>query len=96
MLYRQSLKQTLRILLHCRFKDFFNILRASEESLHEHTTISILTFITRLIAIKSKFVFSNNYYKELLNQISDVLPNNHKMPKYMYQSKNVVCSQYRV
>jgi hypothetical protein len=40
--------------------------------------------VTRLMAIKSKFVFSNNYYKELLNLISDVLPNNHKMPKDIY------------
>jgi hypothetical protein len=39
------------------------------------------------MAIKSKFAFSNNCYKELLNLISDVLPENHKMPKDMYQSK---------
>jgi hypothetical protein len=30
---------------------FFNILRASKELLHEHTTISILAFVTRLTAI---------------------------------------------
>jgi hypothetical protein len=36
---------------------FFDILRASEEPLHEHTTVSVLTFMTRLIAIKSKFTF---------------------------------------
>jgi hypothetical protein len=62
----------------------FNILRASEEPLHEHITVSVLTFVTRLTAIRSKFVFSNNCYKELLNLISDVLPNNHKMTKDMY------------
>jgi hypothetical protein len=38
----------------------FNILRASEEPLHEHTTVSILDFVTRLMAIKSNFAFSNN------------------------------------
>jgi hypothetical protein len=64
---------------------FFDILRASEEPLHEHITVSILAFVTHLMAIKLKFVFSNNCYKELLNLISDVLPNNHKMPKDMYQ-----------
>jgi hypothetical protein len=66
---------------------FFYILRDSEEPYHEHTTITILTFITSLMAIKSKFAFSNNYYKEMLNLISDVLSNNHKMTKDMYQSK---------
>jgi hypothetical protein len=66
---------------------FFDILRASEEPLHEHTTVSVLAFTIRLMTIKSKFSFSINCYNELLNLISDVLPMNHKMPKDMYQSK---------
>jgi hypothetical protein len=37
-----------------------------------------------------KFAFSNNYYKELLNLISDVLPDNHKMSKDIYQSKKLL------
>jgi hypothetical protein len=64
---------------------FFDMLRASEESLHEHTIISILAFVTHLMAIKSKFTFSNKCYKLLLSLISDVLPSNHKMSKDMYQ-----------
>jgi hypothetical protein len=63
------------------------MLRASEESLHEHIIVSVIAFVTRLIVIKSKFTFSNNCYKELLNLINVVLPNNHKMPKDMYLSK---------
>jgi hypothetical protein len=69
---------------------FFEMLRASEESLHEHTTVSILTFMTRLTIIESKFTFSNKCYKELLSLISDVLPSNHMMPKDMYQSKKLL------
>jgi hypothetical protein len=42
------------------------------------------------MAIKSKFAFLNNCYKELLNLISDVLPMNHTMPKDMYQSKKLL------
>jgi hypothetical protein len=38
---------------------FFDMLRASEEPLHEHTTVSILAFVTRIRSIKSKLVFSN-------------------------------------
>jgi hypothetical protein len=75
---------------------FFDILRALEESLHEHTTVSVLAFVTHLLAIKLEFAFSNNCYKEPVNLISDVLPMNHKMPKDMYQSKNAFCSQYEV
>jgi hypothetical protein len=82
----------VRILLHQRCKFFFDILRASEESLHEHTTVSILTFVTRLTGIKSKFAFSNKCCKELLSLINDVLHSNHKMPKDMYQSKKLLSS----
>jgi hypothetical protein len=67
---------------------FFNMLRVSEESLHEHTIVTVLAFVTHLMVIKSKFAFSNKYYKELLSLTNDVLPNNHKMSKDMYQSKN--------
>jgi hypothetical protein len=67
---------------------FFDMLKVSEEPLHEHTTVSILSFITHITSIKSKFAFSNKCYKELLRLFSDVLPSNHKMPKDMYQSKN--------
>jgi hypothetical protein len=52
--------------------------------------VTILVFVTRLMTIKSKFAFSNNCYKELLNLISDVLPENHKMPKDMYESKKLL------
>jgi hypothetical protein len=65
---------------------FFDMLRALEELLHEHTTVSVLAFVTRLTNIKSKFAFSNKCYKELLSLFTDVLPSNHKMPKDMYQS----------
>jgi hypothetical protein len=69
---------------------FFELLKAIEEPLHQHTKVTVLVFVTRLMAIKSKFAFSNNCYKELLKLISDVLPENHKMPKDMYQSKKLL------
>jgi hypothetical protein len=68
-------------------KKFFDPLKAVEEPLHEHTTVSILTFMTQLMAIKSKFAFSNNCYNELLNLISKVFPPNHKMSKDVYQCR---------
>jgi hypothetical protein len=71
---------------------FFDMLRASEETLHEHMTVSVLAFVTRLTAIKSKFAFSKKCYNDLLSLINDVLPNNHKMPKDMYHSKTLFSS----
>jgi hypothetical protein len=75
---------------HSRRLKFFDMLKASEEPLHEHTTVSVLAFITHITSIKSKFTFSSKCYKELLRLFSDVLPSNHKMPKDMYQSKKLL------
>jgi hypothetical protein len=69
---------------------FFDMLRASEEPLHEHMIVSVLAFVTHIASIKSKFTFSNKCYKKLLSLVSDVLPSNHKMPKDIYQSKKLL------
>jgi hypothetical protein len=70
--------------------EFFRLLKALEESLHEHTKVTLLAFVTQLMAIKSKFFFSNNCYNELLKLIGDVLLNPNKLPKDMYNFKKLV------
>jgi hypothetical protein len=70
---------------------FFKLLKDSEELLHEHTDVSILAFVTRLMAIKSKyFFFSNNCYNEILKLLGDVLPKPNKLSKDMYHSKTII------
>jgi hypothetical protein len=71
-------------------KEFFRLLKASEELLHKHTKVTVLTFVTRHMAIKSKLFLSNNGYNELLKLIRDVLSNPNKLPKDMYHSKKHV------
>jgi hypothetical protein len=39
------------------FLDFFKLIKDSEEPLHEHTNVILLAFMTRLMAIKSKYFF---------------------------------------
>jgi hypothetical protein len=41
-------------------EEFFRLLKASEELLHGHTKVTVLTFVTRLMALKCRFFFSNN------------------------------------
>jgi hypothetical protein len=69
---------------------FFKLLKASEEPLYEHTEVALLAFITRLVAIKSKYFFSNNCCNDLLKLINDILLKPHKVPKDMYQSKKMM------
>jgi hypothetical protein len=71
-------------------EEFFRLLQASEELLHGHTKVTMLAFVTQLMAIKSKFFFSNNCYNGLLKLFGDVLPNANKVSKDMYHSKKLV------
>jgi hypothetical protein len=71
-------------------EEFFRLLKALEEPLYEHTKVTSLAFVTRLMAIKSKFFFSNNCNNELMKLVGDVLPNPNKLPKDMYHSKKLV------
>jgi hypothetical protein len=71
-------------------KAFFKPLKASEEPLHEHTEVTLLAFITRLMVIKSKYFFSNNCHNDLVKLIGDILSKPHKVPKDMYQSKKIM------
>jgi hypothetical protein len=69
---------------------FFKLIKASEESLYEHTEVILLAFITRLVVIKFKYFFSNNCYNNLLKLISGILSKPHKVPKGMYQSQKMM------
>jgi hypothetical protein len=59
MLCGQTLKQTEDPPTP-EVQKYFDVLRASEESLHEHMIVSVIAFVTRLTTIKSKLAFSNN------------------------------------
>jgi hypothetical protein len=52
--------------------------------------VTLLAFISRLVAIKSKYFFSNNCYNDLVKLIIDILLKLHKVPKDMYQSKKMM------
>ncbi|WVZ52147.1 hypothetical protein U9M48_003235 [Paspalum notatum var. saurae] len=70
-------------------EEFFKLLQASEEPLHEHTKVSLLAFVTWLLAIESKYFFSNKCFNDLVQLIGDVLPQPHKLPNDMYQCKRL-------
>jgi hypothetical protein len=69
---------------------FFDLLKELEGCLHGQIDVIVLEFVNRLMSIKSKFAFSINCYKELMDLIREVLPTGHKMPKDMYPSKKLL------
>jgi hypothetical protein len=44
----------------------------------------------RLMGIKSKYNFSNQWYNDIMKLIIDLIPMKHNMPKNLYQSKKIV------
>jgi galactose-1-phosphate uridylyltransferase len=52
--------------------------------------MTLYAFITQLMAVKSKYFFSNNCYNDLMKLINDILSKPHKVPKGMYQSKKMM------
>jgi hypothetical protein len=57
---------------------------------HYGTTMTVLQVVTRLMAMKTKYNFSNNCYNDIIKLINDLIPSNHKMSKNLYQSKKIV------
>jgi hypothetical protein len=71
-------------------KEFYKLLEASEDKVHEGTDVSVLQAVTRLMVMKSKYNFSNNCYNDIVKLIIDLIPSNHNMPKDLYHCKKIV------
>jgi hypothetical protein len=69
---------------------FHRLLDASGEKVHEGTDVTVLQAVTRLMAMKSKYNFSNKCYNDIVKLMIDLIPPNHKMPKDLYQSKKIL------
>jgi hypothetical protein len=67
---------------------FFDMLTASNKPLHGHTKVSQLDAITRLLAMKYQFNISIACFDAFLAVIATLLPDGHKLPLNMYESKN--------
>jgi hypothetical protein len=57
---------------------------------HDGTDFTILQAVTRLMAMKSKYNFSNQCYNDIMKLTIDLIPMKHNMSKDLYQSKKIV------
>ena len=71
-------------------KEFYAMLSASQEPLHNFTQVSRLTAVTRLMGIKSQHNLSVECMDNLLTLLGDVLPQGHKMPSNLYECKRLL------
>jgi hypothetical protein len=71
-------------------QNFYKLLAASEEKVHDGTDVTVLQAVTCLMAFKSKYSFSNQCYNDIVKLIIDLILAKHNMSKDLYQSKKIV------
>jgi hypothetical protein len=71
-------------------QNFYRLLAASEEKVHDGTNVTVLQVVTHLMTFKSKYSFLNQYYNDIMNLIIDLIPAKHNIPKDLYQSRKIV------
>jgi hypothetical protein len=63
-------------------QNFYRLLVASEEKVHNGTDVTVLQAVTRLMGFKSKYSFSNQCYNGIMKLIIDLIPAKHNMPNH--------------
>jgi hypothetical protein len=64
-----------------KVQNFYKLLVAQEEKVHDDTNVTVLQTVTYLMAFKSKYNFSNNCYNNIMKLIVDLIPAKNNMPK---------------
>jgi hypothetical protein len=72
-----------------KVQNFYRLLAASQEKVHNGTEMTILRAVTRLMGIKSKYNFLNQCYNDIMKFIIDQSPAKHNMSKDLYQSNKI-------
>jgi hypothetical protein len=76
--------------LPSEMQNFYRLLTASKEKVHDGTDVTVLQVVTRLMLFKSKYNFSNQCYNDIMKLIIDLIPSKYNMLKDLYQSKKIV------
>jgi hypothetical protein len=71
-------------------QNFYRLLAASEEKVHDGTDMTVLLAVTHLMRFKSKYSFSNQCYNDIVKFIIDLILAKRNVPKGLYQSKKIV------
>jgi hypothetical protein len=62
-------------------QNFYRILAASDEKVHDDTELIVLQAVTRLMGMKLKYNFLNQCYNDIMKLIIDLITMKHNMPK---------------
>jgi hypothetical protein len=65
-------------------QNFYSLLAASKEKVHDGTNVTVLQVVTHFMAFKSRYNFSNQCYNDTVKLIIDLISAKHNMPKDLY------------
>jgi hypothetical protein len=65
-------------------QNFYKLLAASKEKVHDGTNVTMLQVVTCLMAFKSNYSFWNQCYNNIVKLIIDLIPAKHNMSKDLY------------
>jgi hypothetical protein len=73
-------------------KAYYDMLSSAQKPLHDHTKVSQLDGIGRVMVLKAQFSLSRDCYDATLAVIGSLLPEGHILPKSMYESQKLLCA----
>jgi hypothetical protein len=68
-------------------KAFYDMFDVAQKPLHDQTKVSQLDAIRRVMAFKSQYSMSRDAFDGLLTVIGSLLPDDHVLPKSMYEAQ---------
>jgi hypothetical protein len=71
-------------------KAFYDMFDATQKPLHGQTKVSRLDAIGRVMAFKSQYNMSRDAFDGLLTVIGSLLPEDHVLPKSMYEAQKLL------
>jgi hypothetical protein len=71
-------------------KAFYDMFDAAQKPLHGMTKVSQLDAIGRVMAFKSQYSMSRDAFDGLLTVIGSLLPDDHVLPKSMYEAQKLL------
>jgi hypothetical protein len=69
---------------------FYKMLDSAQRHLHDHTNVSQLDAVGRVIGLKAELNLSREGFDKMLAVWSDMLPEGHIMPKNLYESEKLL------
>ena len=71
-------------------KAYYDMLSSAQKPFHEHTDVSQLDAVGRIMALKSQLGISRDGFDNMLTVFGSLLPGGHNLPRNMYESQKLL------